>query len=142
MTRAIRRTLMCGAVSLLAVAGATGTASAQSATASGSASVFVPLAIKPHELCVSSNTTGRTCKDVPGAVLSRLTVAFTATATTTPPRPNVGRCAGGAVISIPSGGGSLSGSATVRGLLQSPVTVPIPPTTTPGDTVVVSFCNK
>jgi hypothetical protein len=141
MSRAIKRTLLCGAVSLLAIGGATSSASAQSATASGSASVFIPLAVQPHELCVSSQTTGRTCKDVPGAALSRLTVAFTATANATPPAANVSRCPGGAVITVASGGGTLAGSATVRGLLQTPVTVPFGPTTA-GDTVVVSFCNR
>lgn len=130
------------AMTLLLVAGVTGSALALSATTSGSVSVFVPAALDPHELCVSSTTTGTICKDVPGASAVTLRVDFAAEANITPPSAAVTQCADGAVVTVASGGGTLSGSATVSGLLLSPVTVAIGPTTTPGDTVTVSFCKK
>lgn len=142
MSRALKTALSCGAVSLLALAGAAGSAQAATGTTSGSASVFIAAPLKPHRLCVASRTTGKTCKDVPGDLAVRLTVAFDATANATPPTADVSGCPGGAVITVGSGGGTLAGSATARGLITGPVTVPIPATTTPGDTVVVSFCNK
>lgn len=94
MTRAMKRTLLCGAVSLLALAGAAGSAQAQSASTTGTASVFLAAPLQTHELCVSSQTTGRICRTVPGDLAVRLTVNFNATANATPPSANVSRCAG------------------------------------------------
>lgn len=142
MSITTRRLLVAGAVSLSIAAGVTGSASAATGSASGSASVFIPAALNPHELCVSSATTGTVCNDVPGLPAVTLTASFTADAALTPPAASIAPCAGGAVVTIASGGGTLSGSATVSGLLLPPVTIPIGPTTTPGDTVTVSFCDK
>lgn len=142
MSITTRRLLVTGVVSLALAAGVTSSASAATGSASGSASVFFPAALKPHELCVSSATTGMICKDVPGVPAVTLTASFTADAALTAPTAGVAPCAGGAVVTVASGGGTLSGSATVSGLLLAPVTIPIGPTTTPGDTVTVSFCDK
>ena len=128
------------AMTLLLAGGVTGSAPAASATTSGSVSVFIPAAVNTHELCVSSTTTGTICEDVPGTPAVTLSVAFAADANVTPPSAGVTQCAGGAIVTLASGG-TLSGSATVSGLLLSPVTAPIGPTT-PGDTVTVSFCDK
>lgn len=130
------------AMTLLLAAGVTGSALALSTTTSGTVSVFVPAAVNPHELCVSSKTSGTICKDVPGAPAVTLRVDFAADANVTPPTATVTRCAGGAIVTVASGGGTLSGSATVSGLLLSPVTLAIGRTSTPGDTVTVSFCEK
>lgn len=141
-TKTRSRMLAVSAMTLLLAGGLTGSASASSASASGSVSVFVPGALNTHQLCVSSTTTGTVCQDVPGAPEATLTVEFTAEANITPPSASVAQCGGGAIVTIASGGGTLSGSATVSGLLLSPVTVPIETTTTPGDSVTVSFCEK
>lgn len=137
------RIVAVASMTLLMAAAVTGSAVASlSGSANGSVSVFVPAALNPHELCVSSTTTGETCQDVPGAGPVTLKVDFAADANATPPSATVARCAGGAVVTVHSGGGTLSGSATVSGLLLSPVTEEIEPTRTPGETVTVSFCEK
>lgn len=138
-----RRLIAAGVTSLAMAAGVAGSASAVTGggSVSGSASVFVPAALKPHELCVSSNTTGRRCRDVPGTPAVTLTARFTADAAATAPGAAVARCAGGGVVRIASGGGTLAGSATVSGLFLRARTLQFGPTA-PGDTVTVSFCNK
>lgn len=141
-TRTTNRILATAAMTLLLAGGVTGSAAALSTTTSGSLSVFVPAAVNPHQLCVSSTSTGTICEDVTGAPAVTLNVEFAADANVTPPSASVTRCAAGAVVTIASGGGTLSGSATVTGLLLSPVTLKLGPTSTPGDTVTVSFCEK
>lgn len=141
-TRTRNRIVAATAMTLLLAGGVTGSALALSATTSGNVSIFVPAAVNPHQLCVSSTTTGTICEDVPGASAVTLSVDFAADANVTPPSASVAQCAGGAIVTVASGGGTLSGSATVSGLLLSPVTVPIGPTTTPGDTVTISFCER
>lgn len=139
----MRSKVIAVAAAMLLLAGAAaGSAAAATGSASGQVSVLVPAPLKPHELCVKSNTTGTTCRDVPGALAVMLTVRFSATGNVTPPSASVGSCAAGAVVTVNSGGGTLSGSATVSGLWLAPQTVGIEPTTTPGETVTVSFCEK
>lgn len=139
-TRTRSRILAVAAMSVVLAGGVTGSALAQSGSASGSVSVVVPAALNAHQLCVSSATTGTICKDVPGAPAVTLSVNFAAAANVTPPSASVAQCAGGVIVTVASGGGTLSGNATVSGLLLSPVSVPIG-TTVPGDTVTVSFCD-
>lgn len=145
MTRKLR--MLAAASSVLAITAAAaitaaGSAAAATVDASGSASVFVPAALNPHELCVSSATTGTHCKDVPGVPAITLNADFTAHGTVTPPSASIAPCAGGAIVTIASGGASLTGTASVSGLLLSPTTIPFGPGATPTDTFVVSFCDK
>lgn len=140
-SRMTRQILTVAVMTLLIGGAAAGSAAAVSGSASGSVSVFVPAALKPHELCVSSATTGTVCEDVPGTPAVTLDVSFVAAGNITPPSASVTSCPGGAIVTVASGGGTLSGSATVSGPLMPPVTVAIGPETTPGDTVTVSFCE-
>lgn len=141
-TKVRNRILVVAATTLLLGGGATASAlAALSGSASGSVSVFVPAAMNEHELCVSSTSAGTTCRDVPGAPAVTLNVEFAADASVTPPDASVARCPGGAVVTLASGGGTLSGSATVTGALLSAATVPIAQTKA-GEGVVVSYCDK
>lgn len=140
--RAWKRALAAGAVALLAASGATGSAYALSGSSSGSVTLVVPAALKAHELCVSSKTTGKRCEDVPGVAAATLKVSYQASANGTPPSASVAPCAVGAIVTVDSGGGTLSGSARVEAGPAGSVTVPIAPTSTPGDAVTVSFCEK
>lgn len=140
-TKVRNRILVVAATTLLLGGGATASALALSGSAGGSVSVFVPAAMNEHELCVSSTSAGTTCRDVPGAPAVTLNVEFAADASVSPPDASVARCPGGAVVTLASGGGTLSGSATVTGALLSAATVPIAQTKA-GEGVVVSYCDK